>query len=155
MRTLCGTPLARRPNTVIRAPSTWSLLFDDVDGLFDRAFADLSFRPFPVGPSADVAETEESYRIRVDLPGTSPKEIAVSIEANVLTIRAERKVAEAAKGETFLRSERGHGVYARAFTLPHGVDASKVGARYEHGVLTVTVPKTEAAKPRSIQVDVA
>ena len=89
----------------------------------------------------------------MDLPGYDPKSLDVQIEGDVLTLRAERP--EPSTKGTWLSRERLSGRIARSFVLPHTIDGSKCQARCEHGVLTVTLPKREEAKPRSIAVTVS
>jgi HSP20 family protein len=105
-------------------------------------------------PAADILESEGGFKVVLDLPGHDPKAIQIEVEKETLTVQAERKFAEPEKGETVRHSERAHGNFRRSFTLPTTVDATKVEARYESGVLTVLLPKREEAKPRTIRVDV-
>lgn len=105
-------------------------------------------------PPADVIETSEGIRVSVDLPGHDPSSIEVKLEDNVLTIRSERRLEKAAEGETVLRRERAIGNFSRSFGLPQTVDPNRVEAKLELGVLTVTLPRREEAKPRVIDVQV-
>jgi len=135
------------------------------DGLFDEA---LSLRNQPLLGDraftgtwaaamvlpADIVETAEALRVSVDLPGYDPGSFEVRVDGDALTIRAERKQLADEKGHAYLRSERPYGTCTRSFALPATVDGSKCDARYQHGVLTVTLPKREEARPRSIAVQV-
>ena len=103
-------------------------------------------------PAADVFETEAAFKVVLDLPGQDPKAIQIRVEGDVLTVQAERKLVEPAKDETVHRSERAAGVSFRSFTLPASVEATKVAASYENGVLTVVLPKREEARARTIPV---
>jgi HSP20 family protein len=105
-------------------------------------------------PAADVLETAQEYRITLDLPGIDPASIKLQVEKDTLQVEAERKFVAPIAGEELHRSERPHGALARAFTLPGSIDSTRVEARYEAGVLTVSLPKHEAAKPRTIPVTV-
>jgi HSP20 family protein len=105
-------------------------------------------------PAADVAETEAAFEVVLDLPGQDPKAIDLQVEKDVLTVKADRKFQEPGEGRTVHRSERAFGTFFRSFTLPRSVDATRVEARYEHGVLTVVLPKREEARARSIAVQV-
>jgi HSP20 family protein len=105
-----------------------------------------------LAPAADIVETEADYRVVLDLPGHDPAAIGLQVEKDTLTVQADRKQPAAAAGETVHRSERSFGTFFRSFTLPKGVDAGRVEAKYEHGVLTVILPKREEAKPRTIAV---
>lgn len=106
-------------------------------------------------PAADVVETQDAFRLVLDLPGHAPESIQVDVKDDTLTVKAERKQPAPAEGETWHRSERSFGTYLRAFKLPRTVDAGAVDATYEHGVLTLRLPKRAEAKPRSIAVKVA
>jgi HSP20 family protein len=105
-------------------------------------------------PHTDILESEEQLVLKVDLPGHDPKSIQVKVEGDTLTLQSERKSESQQKGTTLIRNERTHGVFARSFVLPDTVDGSKCQAAYEHGVLTLTMPQREEAKPRAIEVQV-
>jgi HSP20 family protein len=128
----------------------------EVDRL-NRMF-DAVFEPFANGgwtPAADIFETAgKDVVLKIDLPAMKREDIKVSFENNVLTVEGERKFAhdEPASGGTYRRIERGHGAFRRSFTLPATVDAARVQAAYQDGVLTVTLPRREESRPREIQV---
>jgi HSP20 family protein len=104
------------------------------------------------GPAANVWADEHAVYAQFDLPGVDASKLDVSVvEGNVLTVQGERPLVEV-PGAVWHRHERGHGNFSRTFTLPTMVDADKVEAKYENGVLTLTLPKAEAAKPRKITV---
>lgn len=105
-------------------------------------------------PPVDVRESNESVDIQVELPGIDPKDVQLSVENNMLTIRGSRNFEKATEGQTYHRVERAYGTFERAFSLPTNVDAGKVQATYRHGVLHLSLPKREEAKPRSIQIKV-
>ena len=100
-------------------------------------------------PAAEVHESETQLSIHVDLPGHEAKDIQVKVEGDTLTIQSERKQDKELQKDGVLRSERKYGVFARSFVLPETVDASKTDAQHQNGVLTLTFPKREEAKPRS------
>ena len=143
-----------------------SSLIPTVDGLFDEAFNILKHPVFGDSaflsnwsatrftPPTDIVETENELQVRVDLPGHDPKSVNVKLDGDTLTIQAERKRNSADKGVGYLLTERGYGVYARSFVLPNSVNGSKCEAKYEHGVLTLTLPKREEARPRTIDIKV-
>ncbi|WP_062212731.1 Hsp20/alpha crystallin family protein [Demequina oxidasica] len=106
-------------------------------------------------PALDVEEGDESFTLHVELPGVSPNKVDVSIEDSVLTIAGERQFYSDANVDGFKRVERCFGRFHRAVRLPDRVDADKIKAEYKDGLLTVTVPKAESAKPRRIQVAAA
>ena len=105
-------------------------------------------------PPVDVRETADAIEIDVELPGFSADEVEVSLENGVLTLRGERVLKEAAEGEVWHRVERAYGVFERAFQVPRSVDPEKVVARFENGVLHLSLPKREESKPRTIKVKV-
>ena len=107
------------------------------------------------GPLLNVWEDENALYVEADLPGIDSSKLEVMVtEGNQLTIQGERAPAEV-KGAAWVRQERPGGTFTRVVALPALVDADKVEARYEHGVLHLTLPKHEAAKPRKIQVRAA
>ena len=103
-------------------------------------------------PSLDVSETEASIEAKLDLPGVSADEIEIHLNGNVLTVSGEHKEDKEEKGKTYHRLERRTGSFSRSFALPCPVEEDEVAAEFQNGVLTVTMPKTDAAKTRKIQV---
>jgi HSP20 family protein len=101
----------------------------------------------------DVSEDENSLRITMELPGVDPNDVRLSLENNVLTIRGEKKQHVDDNNERVHRFERTYGMFERTFVLPNTVDSERIDARYENGVLQVTIPKAERAKPREIRVN--
>ena len=122
----------------------------------DRLASGLAGKTWSYGlaPAADVLETEAEYRVLVDLPGIDPNDIQLRVEKDTLSIQVDRKQPQPAAGETVHRSERSFGTFFRSFALPRGVDATRVEAGYEKGVLVVRLPKREEAKARTIAVTV-
>ncbi|MDP2325610.1 MAG: Hsp20/alpha crystallin family protein [Gammaproteobacteria bacterium] len=105
-------------------------------------------------PVANISETAESYLIKAELPEVAKKDIDVSVHEGVITIRGERRLENQKDDEKHHRIESFYGSFARSFTLPPDVDESKIQAESKDGVLTVRLPKTEARKPRPIEVQV-
>ncbi len=105
-------------------------------------------------PAVDVRETKDALEITAELPGIEPKNVEVSVENGVLTLKGAREFEKAADGETYHRVERAYGSFERSFSLPTNVDPEKVKASYRHGVLHLTLPKREEAKPRSVTIKV-
>ncbi|HEU4681319.1 MAG TPA: Hsp20/alpha crystallin family protein [Gemmatimonadales bacterium] len=100
----------------------------------------------------DVSEDANGIQISMEVPGVDPDEVRLSLENNILTISGEKKHQVEQSNERVHRFERTYGTFERAFVLPNTVDPEKIDARYENGVLFVTVPKAERAKPREIRV---
>lgn len=106
-------------------------------------------------PKVDVAESEHGFTVQAELPGLKKEDIKVTFEDHVLTVEGERKQVEEQKDQNFFRRERAYGKFRRSFKLATEVDADKVGASYQDGILTLTLPKSEAVKPRQIDISVA
>ena len=105
-------------------------------------------------PPVDVYEDEHSVNVKIEVPGVDEKDIDVRIENNVLTVHGERKFEKEEKQENFRRVERQYGSFTRTFTLPTTVDAEKVAASYDKGILKIALPKKAEAKPKQIKVSV-
>jgi HSP20 family protein len=105
-------------------------------------------------PSLNVCETDGGYEVSVELPGLKPTEVTVEFKDGNLWIAGEKKEEKEEKGKTFHRIERRHGEFRRMIQLPSAVDEAKVEAKFEHGVLMVSVPKSEKVKPKRIPVKV-
>lgn len=127
----------------------------EVDDIFDRFF-DRDDRDRSTSavwsPRTDLSETDDRYRIRLDLPGMSKDDISINLQNNTLTVRGERESTRTADDEDYVRVERAFGTFHRTFTLPDAVDADNIEATYEDGVLTIGVPKTEESTPRQIEI---
>ena len=125
-------------------------LFQDT---VNRLFAEGgSARPW--SPAVDVFETEDEVVLKADIPGVDLKDVDVRMENGTLALKGERKFSNEKKEKGYHRVERGYGSFTRYFTLPDTVDGEKVSADYKDGVLTVSLPKKDVAKPRSIKVEV-
>jgi HSP20 family protein len=105
-------------------------------------------------PAVDVRETKDALELAVEVPGIEPKDVEVAFENGVLSLKGERQFEKASEGESYHRVERAYGTFLRTFTLPTNVDPDKIQAVYRHGVLLLTLPKREEAKPKSIAIKV-
>ena len=105
-------------------------------------------------PAVDVFETKDGLRIIAELPGVAPDQVKVSVEQGVLTLRGEKAQQAEEQTEAVHRYERSYGLFQRSFQLPSSVDADRIDARMEHGVLTISLPKAEKAKAKEIAVKV-
>ena len=119
----------------------------EFDRLMGRAFSKNAWVP-----SLDVRETDDRYEVTLDLPGLEPDAVNVTFEDGTLTVSGKREFVSEDAGETYHRIERSYGTFARSVGLPHVADAERIEATFDKGVLTVSVPKVEAAKPRTIEV---
>lgn len=144
------TQLTRRtPNRTLRD------LQREVDSIFDRFFGgdrgDGSTSAV-WAPRTDLAETDEAYRMQVDVPGMSKDDININLQNNTLTISGERSSERKEESEEYVRVERAFGNFHRTFTLPDAVDQENIEATYDEGVLTVNIPKTEKSTRRQIEI---
>jgi len=105
-------------------------------------------------PPVDVLEEGERIVLRAELPGTSQKSIDISFAEGVLTIKGDRPFEKETESRRYHRIERVYGSFARSFTLPRTVDPEGIKATYTDGILEVSVPKRDEAKPRQIRIDV-
>jgi len=106
-------------------------------------------------PACDVFEDKDAIKIVAEVPGVTPEDAKISLENNILTIRGEKKQQAEERTERVHRYERSYGAFERTFVLPNSVDSERIQASYQNGILTVSVPKAERARPREIPVAVA
>lgn len=136
-----------------RFPATFPRFENEMEDLMERFFGnggDWGLTRFT--PSLNVSETEGGYEVSAELPGLKPEEVNVELKEGSLWISGEKKEETEEKGKTFHRIERHHGQFRRVVQLPGAVEEEKVEAKFENGVLTVNVPKSEEVKPRRIPV---
>jgi HSP20 family protein len=130
----------------------------DFERLFRDAFSsqrgetELSTRSW--APPVDIYETEEAIVLKAELPGVDPKDVEVRVEDNTLFLKGERKFEKEVKEQNYHRVERSYGSFARSFSLPNSISTDKVKAEFKDGMLTLTMPKREEAKPKTIKIDV-
>jgi HSP20 family protein len=105
-------------------------------------------------PAVDIYETEHELVVKADLPDVDPKDLDIRVENNILTIRGERKFQKQVNENNYLRIERAYGSFSRSFSLANTVNSEAIKADYQNGVLTLTIPKREEAKPKQIKVNV-
>src|SRR5580704_1887251 len=125
--------------------------------VFEDAFTRMVNEPratLPWSPAVDIYETENELVLKADVPDVDPKDIDVRVENNTLTISGERKFDQENTGKGFHRIERSYGQFVRSFAVPNAFDTEKIDAAFKNGVLTVTLPKKEAAKPRQVKIEV-
>ena len=119
-------------------------------GLWDAGSEAVSSRSW--SPAVDIHESADALTITAELAGLAPEEVEITVEDQVLTLAGERTFERETKGETLHRVERSYGAFSRSFTLPATVAADRVEAKFDRGVLTVTLPKAEASKPRKVRI---
>jgi HSP20 family protein len=130
-------------------------LREEMDRLFDRFNEPKWPDVFGTGewsPTLDVSETKDALVVKLEVPGLDPKDIQIELQENLLTVKGEKKQEKEEKDERYHRVERSYGAFARSVRLPVGVDGSKVSATFKNGLLTVTLPKTPAAKGTTIPI---
>ena len=108
----------------------------------------------PWAPEVDIYETENELVVKADLPDVNPQDLDIRVENNILTIRGERKFDSKVNEDNYLRIERSYGSFSRSFSLANSVKSEAIKADYQNGVLTLSIPKREEAKPKQIKVNV-
>ena len=142
--------------------------FREMEEILDRVNRNMTGRPRLQGdssqesmaladwtPSVDISETDQEYRIKMEIPGVQKEDVDVSINQGVLMIHGERKSEKEEQGEKYHRVERAYGSFARSFSLPEDVDDNGIDARFKDGMLFLKLRKSEKAKPKSIKIHVA
>ena len=119
---------------------------------FDRSSEESSITTW--APAVDIFETEHELVVKADLPDIKPQELDIRVENNILTICGERKFEKQVNENNYLRVERAYGSFSRSFSLANTVNSDAIKAEYKDGVLTLTIPKREEAKPKLIKVNV-
>ena len=143
--------------SLIRYNNPWNLLNNLQRELYNPDYNRLNDDEASVAtanwaPSVDISEDENAFTLLADIPGVEPKDIEISMERGVLTIKGERESGNIEENENYRRVERQSGQFYRRFTLPDSANADKIEAKSEHGVLTVTIPKQEVSVSRRIEV---
>jgi len=135
----------------------------EIEEMFDRYSKAMGWPRANIGqelvsgdwlPKVDIAETDQAFEIKVELPEVNREDIKIGVENGVLSIRGERKQEKEEKGKKFHRIERAYGRFVRSFVLPDNVDPTKVTASMKDGVLEVRLVKAEQAKPKQIEISV-
>jgi HSP20 family protein len=141
-------PMTRHSAALAR---TFDRLFDDT---FDRLFATEPLRGGARSPALDVSESNDTYTVKLDLPGVAKDDVQISIDGNRVSIEGKcRKDSEKKDGERVVYRERSESTFARSFTLPAEIDEAKSGAKLDSGVLTLTLVKRRAEPARRISVN--
>jgi HSP20 family protein len=132
--------------------------FNSVHNEIDRVFDRFRGGEFDTNatqswlPAVDISEQENSFVIKAELPGVDKKDVKITVQNDVLTIKGEKKQESEKKGENYHRTERSYGSFQRSFTLPATIASEKIDASYDNGVLILNLPKLEEAKPKEIEV---
>ena len=131
-----------------------SSLWNAVDRMFEDSYMMPTNQVQNWGLALDVAENENAYVVKASVPGVAPEDISVTLEKNVLNISGETSVDETINSEEYRLRERRYGTFNRSIRLPVDVNADSIEANYEHGILTLVVPKSENVRPKKIAVNV-
>jgi HSP20 family protein len=130
----------------------------EMDRLWDSFFEERPQRKIEEfgewGPSLDLSETKNDLIVKAEVPGIDPKDIDISLNKDILTIKGEKKQEKEEKEENYHFIERSYGAFARSIRLPRDVQTDKINASYKNGVLRVTLPKSEEAKKKEIRIKV-
>jgi HSP20 family protein len=133
-------------------------LRDEMDRIFDRTFGRTERRGAPMVrgwvPSIDMFDRDSEFVVKADIPGMSKEDIDISVKGNMLTISGEQKSEEKIDEDDYHYRERTYGKFQRNIALPQGADAENIKASYKDGTLEITMPQTEGAKPKKIEVAV-
>jgi len=137
----------------------FSLLRREMDSLFDNFFRGFDIEPFEsrmgaFSPKVDVTENDKEIKISAELPGLEEKDIDVSLQKDMLTIKGEKKEEKEDKGKDYYRMERSYGSFSRTIPLPVEVETDKVEAKFKKGVLSITLPKTAKAVAETKKIEV-
>jgi HSP20 family protein len=131
----------------------FSTLQDRINHIFRETY-NQGGRDESLTASSFAYEDEHNVTLKIEVPGIDEKDIDIRLENNTLTVHGERKIEKEEKEENYRRVERQYGSFTRNFTLPPTVDAEKVSANYDKGVLNITLPKKAEAKPKQIKVNI-
>ena len=138
-----------------RFPATFSRFENEMERLMDRFFrSDDEWLPSTRRylPRVDMIEGEDGFEVKVDLPGMKAEDVHVDLKGGSLWITGEKHEEHEEEGKTYHRLERRHGEFQRVLPLPTNVDEERIEAKFDNGVLTIVVPKTEEARPKHIEV---
>lgn len=148
------TPPKPRTESVSTQRSPLSVLRTEFDDLWNRVWNVKEDGWFTgvFSPNADLAETDNAFQLKMDIPGMQAKDIDIQVRGNQVTVSGQREEEKEEKGKSFHRIERRSGNFSRSLTLPCGINESEVAAEYNQGVLTVVLPKSNEAKAKRINV---
>lgn len=145
-------------NRMLQLVPSRSLLFPTRD-IWNRFFSDDSVSTLlnengDWMPAFDISESEKEYKVSAELPGIDIKDLEVTLNEGVLTIKGEKRQESEEKEDNHLRIERSYGSFDRSFRLPEGVESNKINANYKDGILSLTIPKAKETKAKKIKISV-
>ena len=139
-----------KTNPLNRLRNQLNQLFEQELSIFDDEGSEIATTDW--SPSVDIKEEDDKYIFIADIPGVDPKDIEVTAEKGVLTVKGEREQEKKEEKKNYKRVERSWGNFYRRFSLPDNAETDKIDAKSKNGVLEITIPKSEAAKPRKVTV---
>ena len=140
-------------NPLIRNPMFDDFLRDFAPGFFIKPLQAETAPATPAQIRVEVRESDENYVVQAEVPGVSKDDIQVSIDGNVVSLRAEIVQQEEQEGEKVLRTERQYGELARSFQLPAEIESDQAKAKYDQGVLTLTLPKKQSSNAQRVTIE--
>ncbi len=126
-----------------------------LNGTFSQFFSDEGVSARAWAPAVDIYESDDNLVLKAELPGVDPKDVELRVEDSTLYLKGQRRFEREVKEENYHRLEGSYGSFSRTFTLPSSIDADRVKAEYKDGLLTLTLPKREEAKPKTIKINVS
>ena len=128
-------------------------IFDDLfNELYSLPTSFLSKSGMDLSPRIDISETDNEYKIEAELPGINQKEIDVKIDNNILTIKGKKEDVKEEKEKNYHLRERYYGAFQRSISLPNNIEPEKIKARFENGVLNISIPKSDKRTPKKIEI---
>ena len=134
--------------------NTLNAIQDLFDSVFEDTFLTKGEREYEWLPAVDIKEKENEIDIKAELPGIEKDKVKVEIEDGTLKISGEKVEEKEEKDTKYYRSERRYGKFQRMFRLPDNIDTDKIGAKFENGVLSITLPKKEVKKTKAVKIEV-
>jgi HSP20 family protein len=134
--------------------SEFATMQREIDRMFDRFRGGAVDSSADLWPTVDIVENDNDFVVNVELPGVRKEDVKITVNDGVLTVKGEKKQERELKEDQYRRLERSFGAFERSFTLPTTAQSDRIGANYNNGVLMITIPKAEQAKPREIEVKV-
>jgi HSP20 family protein len=144
-----------RPNPLFFELSGVTNRLNRLFGRDDLWEGDTQMAPVDWAPAVDIVESDSDILIKAELPGVEPKDVSISLDNNVLTLKGERHSEREINRENYHRMERASGSFSRSFAIPASIDADRVTADFRNGLLTITLPKRENSTGRTIQINAA
>ena len=130
----------------------WMTLQHEMNRLFDDFFPSHASETGEWVPAMDVSETDDAYIVKAELPGMDPEQVDISLRGETLTLKGAKKQEKEEKTKSYHRVERSYGSFERSVILPAGVQSDKTEATFKNGVLTITLPKAEESKARTVKI---